>query len=175
MINTSKDAEGEDLVKAAAGFTKAMQEIRDERFLLDTSILITMCDGLAVQKKGLAALAAQNRPFICDTIAWEFIRHCGADTYRHRIGFLGEKGLLNYLHETAAVQKKYRAVWMTYLCAFKADPMRMIRLVIPDLWIVAAAVEHKVDTILTTDHSGDFPPELFDEKKYYIGRGRTWP
>lgn len=150
------------------------KEVQGERLLLDTNILIVGCTANREQKTIIAEVIRQNDVSVCDTVFWEFMRNCSAETFRERMGFLegdwaGTK-LLDVLHEDVEVKKMYQRLWLMYLFVLRKRPIVMMDIPPPDLWIAASCVHHRIDNILTTDHSGDYPDELFTDRSYPIGK-----
>ncbi|MEK7137009.1 MAG: PIN domain-containing protein [Patescibacteria group bacterium] len=151
--------------------------MRGKRLLLDTNILIAGCTAGREQKTIIADVVGQNDVCICDTVFWEFMRNCNANTFRERMGFLGADWagtkLLDVVHEDADIKKMHQRLWLVYLFVLRKKPLAMVNIPSPDLWIAASCVHHRMDNILTTDHSGDYPDELFTERSYPIGRNIT--
>lgn len=63
----------------------------------------------------------------------------------------------------------FEQLWMLYLHHLRKDPRRFVHQNMRDLMIASVAVKNRVDNILTTDHSGDFPPEVFEDTAFDLG------
>ncbi len=162
-----------DDIRAEQGREQALQYMHDMDLLIDTNILITLAGSNSLQRRTIADLTGQNKAFVCDTVFWEFMRNCNLEKFRERMEVLQKGKDLEFIREDADVRRMFPSLWLTYLCCLRNRPMRMVRNNIPDMWIAATAVQKKIDHILTTDHSGDYPPELFDDQEFYIGKNTT--
>ena len=164
-----KQEEAEDIAAAEVGLKQALDVMQSLPLVMDTNVLCKMFDAKASQRDAIAEIAGRNQPIICDTVFWEFLRNCGLNKYRERIQFLEKHGLTTFGREDSSVRKMYFTLWMTYLSFYKRDPRRMANIPVPDIWIAAFCVQKNYDYILTLDHTGDFPTEVFDDQAFYIG------
>jgi len=148
------------------------------RVLLDTNILIQGADARCLeQRKAIQDFCKQNEVCICDTVFYEFLRNCSPEKFRRRMrqveSWSRKTGMMPVLPENEKIPRTFESLWILFLSVMRADPKRLIHLNKEDLWIAAAAAGHGIDHILTTDHSGDYPPEAFDDRSFDISMEKS--
>lgn len=146
-----------------------LRKYRDEkkpRVVLDTNILIKGC-GRSEEKKMVKSLCAELDVCISDTVYWEFLRNTALDKFRERRAEIAKWKDGDFLREDAIIREDkdvtemHTRLFLLLLKLNPKEPRRVLRLVEPDLWIAATAIQLKYDHILTTDVD-DFPAELFE-------------
>ncbi len=153
--------------------------MQNQKIVLDTNILIQATGGKTKEHRAcLRDFCTQNVVLVTDTVYYEFLRNCNFDTFRRRRVLIEDwPGMerMRILRDTEQVQNMREHLALLYLYVMRSDLRRFIALCAEDLWIAAAAVHYdadaKIDRILTTDHSGDFPPELFSSEQFDLGDG----
>jgi|GEM_PF-2340015 len=164
--------------KSPVGVTDLMA-IRGISVLLDTNILIQGTGAkFQEQRVAITDFCKQNNVCICDTVFYEFMRNCSLKTFRQRriqveswIG--GKETPMQVLAENDDVCRTFENLWILYLYLMRSEPKRLIHLSKEDAWISAAAVHHKIDNILTTDDSGDYPSEVFSSRSFDLGKEKS--
>jgi len=154
--------------------------VKDQKVLLDTNILIQATKAKTKEQRGcLMTFCGQNTTYICDTVYYEFLRHSNIRHFREKRAVIADWPKVDpmtdnqVLREDESVRKIFECLWTVYLYEMRKEPKRIIHVNTEDLWIASAAVHYKIDRILTTDHSGDFAPELFDDQSFDLGENLT--
>lgn len=159
------------------GAEERLLAIEDAKVLLDTNILIFLSgekEKMEPQRKLIMRFCSRNKPYLTDTVYYEFLRNCNITTYRNRRLAI-EKVLTNkkkhILHEGKNVQDEFARLYFLYLFAYKDQSSDLPFRTIEDMWIIASAIQGKMDTILTQEDSADFCKSLFRDEKFDIGQG----
>lgn len=144
--------------------------------VLDTNILINAFEAKTQQhREWIVEFCKKQDIHICDTVYYEFLRNVNIRRFRERRAKIASWAMADFLdddsilREDAAVGGMYEKLWLLYLNVMNVEPKRMMHIPTEDLWIAAVTVLHRIDHILTTDDSGDFPPEIWLDERFDFG------
>lgn len=158
---------------------KKLLDIQEKKIVLDTNILIQGTEGKTENhRKWIRDFCEQNFVVISDTVFYEFLRNCNFNNFRKRRVLVEDwpsMKPMRILREDKSVKEMREHIAALYLHVMRDDPKRFLHLCKEDLWIAAAAAHYdhdeKIDRILTTDHSSDFPKEIFSDESFDLGNG----
>lgn len=147
--------------------------ICERKVLFDTNILMLSDQSKARQRKLLVDFTSQNAVCICDTVFFESLRNMNHEKFRKRKEEI-RKMTSEVISETSKeVKAIFERLSIIYMYLYRDNIQGFFHRNIQDLWIIAAALSHGIECILTRDESNDFHSELFVTEKYDLNGGVT--